>query len=334
MLRRASVERWGLLLSTSLLACASQREITRSALVPAITPPVMTGQPIDNGRAQLTVANSTYLRSRQPEENSQGANAGLYIPRTQFALQALFRIDRDFSLGPKVEIGMNQGAEPIADNIAPKPDGATVAIGPAFQYSIPVTSHFRIGLGLEMLMAFAPYNKFVRSSLGWEEEDSGVDTTLLVGMALMPSFRWGPVVAFAGIAGRNQPTNTANEIRSSADLSDGDDVRFGPMYLVTFGGLRLRFLRRLELTTSIYYPISTDPVDYGGPALSVSLGVALGQPHRERPRSMVPQPPIRAPYPTPPPTYAPTPAPTPAPAPAPTPAPLPEDPPGGEPVEI
>ena len=316
--------------------CATTREIKRSALVPAITPPTMTGQPIDNGRAQLTFANSTYLRSKSPVEYSDEANAGLYIPRTQFTLQALFRLGRDFSLGPKLEVGLNQGAIAIAENMAPKPDGATVALGPAFQYSIPVSTHFRIGLGIETLLAFAPFNKYTRytSAFGtteWTEEDSGTDSTLILGMALMPSFRWGPVVAFAGVAGRNQPTSTKDEIRSAADLDDGDDVRFGPMYLVTFGGLQLKLFKRLELTTAIYYPVTTDPVDYGGPALSVSLGVAVGDPWRPRRRNPPPPPP---PHLVRPPGLAPV-APTPAPAPAPAPTPEPPPPDDGEaPVDI
>jgi hypothetical protein len=308
-----------------ITGCATTREIHRSALVPAIVPPLMTGEPIDNGLAHLSVSNATYLRAQSPREFSEASNSGLYIPRTQFALQALFRLGRDFSLGPKLEIGLNQGAQAIAEPIPPKPDGATVALGPAFQYSLPAAPNFRIGLGLEMLLAFSPYNKFTVTGGGYEDHESGVDSTMIIGMALMPCYRVGPVSFFAGVGGRNQPTITKHEIKSAADLSDGDDVRFGPMYFLAFGGLKLTLFRRLEATAEIYYPVSQEPVDYGGPALAVSLGVALGDPWRPRP--------VHRPAPTPPPPPPPAPLPAPAPAPAPTPGPEPVSPDEG-PVEI
>jgi hypothetical protein len=323
-------------LGCALAGCAMQKEIRRSAIVPAVTPPMSTGQPIDNGLVNLSLSNTTYLRSQQPMEAPQ-SNAGLYIPRSQWGLQALFRLGRDFGLGPKLEIGMNQGAEPIADDIAPKPEDAVVSFGPAFQYSLPLHKHFKLGFQLETLLAFAPYNEFTTTGSG-ESVESGVESTLILGMALIPSFRWGPVVAFAGIAGRNQPTNTKAEIKSGEDIFEDDNqVSFGPMYLVTFGGLQLRIFKRLELTTEIYYPISKDPVDYGGPALMVGLGVALGpiwKPRPPRPRYAPPPPPYpyhRTPTHAPPPALAPTPPPPPPPEPTPAPPP-PEEPDG--PVDI
>lgn len=317
--------RIALLLGLGLGGCATQEMVHRSALVPAITPPLATGQAIDNGRAQLTFANSTYLRSQKPVQTSVRSNAGLYIPRSQFGLQALFRLGRDWALGPKLEIGLNQGADPIAELIAPKPDGPTVCLGPAAFYSIPVASFFRIGLELETLIAFAPYSKFVIGQ-GYEYRDSGVDTTLVLNLAVIPSFRFGPVTIFAGVAGRNQPTNTKEEIRSTAytDQAFEDEVRFGPMYAVLFGGLQVRLWRRFELTAQLYHPLHQEPVEYGGPALAVWLGAVLGDPWkpRVRPAPYYPYgPPPRYPQPyapqppPPPPPYAPQPAP---PAPPPT----------------
>jgi hypothetical protein len=306
---------WLVLVCSLIAGCATTREINRSALVPAIAPPLMTGEPIDNGLAQLSASNSTYLRAQTPKELNEHSNSGLYIPRTQFALQALFRLGRDFSLGPKLEIGLNQGAQAIADDMPPKPDGATVALGPAFQYSLPLAPHFRIGLGLEMLLAFSPYNKYTYIGGAYAGEESGVDSTMIIGMALVPCYRVGPVSFFAGFGSRNQPTITKHEIVYASDMSDGDDVRFGPMYFLAFGGLKLTLFKRLEATAEIYYPISHEPVDYGGPALSVSLGVALGDPWRPRP------------------VYRPPPPPPPAPPPV-APAPEPEPEPGEGPVEI
>jgi hypothetical protein len=295
------------------------RQVRRSALVPAITPPLVDGQPIDNGRAKLSFGNATYVRASTPVELTQQSNAGMYIPRTQFGLQAMFRIGRDFALGPKLEIGLKEGAQPIADDIPPVPDSPVVGLGPAVQYSIRVAKGFRIGLELETLLTFAPYAEYSYDMAGnFLEKESGTDSVFILGMSLIPSYRRGPVTVFLGISGRNQPVNTKEEFQSVADdiFEDDNEVRFGPMYGVVFGGLNLRFFHRLDLTAQIYYPFTQDPVAYGGPALAAWLSVTLGDP---------PRPPRRY---LPPPVY---PAPAPAPAPAPEPAPEPE--PGPEPVE-
>ena len=289
-----------MLCAACLAGCTQQ--VRRSALVPAITPPMTRGRPVDNGTTELSLGNATFLASSSPVETSANSNAGLHIPRTQFGLQALFRAGSDFSIGAKLEIGLSQGAQPVADGIPPTPDGPVVGIGPVLQYSIPIHEHFRIGLGVETLLTFVPYDKYViNSGLGWQYSESGTEAVFVVGLSLVPCFVWDPVTIFAGISGRNQPVNTKEDLGYNSDVFD-DNVRFGPMYAVTYGGLSLRLFRRLDLTAQIYYPINREPVAYG-PAMSVWLSVTLGDPPRKRrprlPAPVAPAPAPRAPMPPP-----------------------------------
>ena len=212
-----------------------------------------------------------------------------------------------------------------------------VGFGPVFQYSIPVHEHFRIGLGLEALLTVVPYDTYVRDTAGgWKFRDSGTEGVIVVGLSLVPCFVWDPVTIFAGISGRNQPTNTKDDYGYADEVFD-DAVNFGPMYAVTYGGISLRMFKRFELSAQIYYPINREPVAYG-PAMSVWLSVALGDPPRRPskrpPPPAPPAPPPAAPLaPVPSPALAPAPAAAPAPTPAPAPAPAPAPPPAAPPSE-
>lgn len=318
-------------LIVAVIGCSTtQTVVQRSALVPAITPPMMDGQPIDNGVAQLGFGNSTYLRASQPVQLSSSTMepAGLYIPRTQFGLQALFRLGPT-ALGPKLEIGLDKGAQPIASHMMPRPSGPVVGFGPAFQASIPVSGGFRIGLGLETLVTFCPYfeRETDRSTGQIIEEGEGSNPVLVLGLSVIPSYRIGPVTIFAGVSGRNQPATDAEEFRTIHDgqlFEEDDEVTFGTMYGIAFLGTNLRLFKRLDLTAQIYYPWTDEPVQYGGPALAVWLRVTLGSPPRKRrPRNYYAPPPGR---------YYQAPAPAPAPGPAPAPAPPPGQAPG--PIDI
>lgn len=307
-------------------ACAHQ--VRRSALVPPVVPPLRSGQ-VDNERlVGLTLGNSTFLRASPPVEVAGGTKgAGLYIPRTQFGLEAIFTVVDNFQLGPKLEIGLRQGADPIARDIPPPPDSPVVGFGPSMQYSIPIGRIFRLGLGLELLWTMVPYALYENCPSACTRLDSGTDSVAVVGLHAIPSLRLGPVDVFAGVAGRNQPTNTKDEVISTVDLFEDDNVRFGRMYLVVFGGLQVHLGRLLDLSLELYYPVNQAPVAYGGPALSAWLTVPLGPGPAERRRRQAHQPPLYpppAPYPQPSP---PSPGP-PAPGPPAPPLPAPPSQPG------
>jgi hypothetical protein len=314
------------------LAGCQAHQIRRSALVPAVTPPLSAGAVSNDRLVGLTVGNSTFLRATSPiEPSSTTQNAGLYIPRTQFGLEALFTVAENLRLGPKLEIGLREGATPIARDIPPPPDNPVVGFGPVIEYAIPVHPLVRIGMGVELLWTFAPYAIYEGCPV-CRRTDQGADSTLVLGLSLIPAVRLGPVVVFAGISGRNQPTNTRDAtVYGSVDFSD--NVTFGKMYLVTFGGLEVHIGRYLDVALQLYYPVNRDPVSYGGPALSAWLTLPLGdgpEQRTTRQRHYHRQTPALVPAPTPPaPIYVP-PAPMPPPA---APAPLPGSPSSG-PEEI
>lgn len=321
----------GVLLLLALAGC-SGHAVRRSALVPAIAPPLNTGQAANDRLVGLSLGNSTFLRESSPIALSGSTpDAGLYIPRSQWGLQALFTVTDGLRLGPKLEIGMRQGADPIAEGIPAPPDDPTVAFGPVLEYSIPVAPPvFRIGLGLELLWTFCPYALFTGCP-SCKRVDSGTDSTLVVNLSLVPSFRLGPVTLFAGVGARNQPTNTLDD-RVYTESFFSDNVTFGKLYVLVYGGIQLH-LRVLELTLEVYYPTTREPVSYGGPALSAWLTVPLGDgPEQRRAKRARYAPPVYPPQPTylPPPPVTPQPSPPPPPPPQPPPPPPPQ----GDPIDI
>jgi hypothetical protein len=316
-----------LVLAALLTGCAHQ--VKRSALVPAVTPPLSSGFVSNDRLVGLTVGNSTFLRASSPVETpSTAPNAGLYIPRTQFGFEALFAVASNLRLGPKLEIGLREGADPIARNIPPPPDNPVVGFGPVIEYAIPVHPRFHIGLGFEALWTFAPYALFDSCSSTCRRIEQGTDSTLVISMSLIPAVRLGPVVVFAGISGRNQPTNTLDDtiVQGLHYLDYEENVSFGKMYLLVFGGLEVHIGRYLDVALQLYYPVTRDPVAYGGPALSAWLTVPIGDGPDQR-RARRPPPMMMQPAPMPP---APMPPPTPIYVP-PTPAPMPPGPPGPPP---
>jgi hypothetical protein len=325
-----------------LSACAQQ--VRRVALVPAVAPPFNTGQAANDRLVGLTLGNSTFLRASSPHEASTAQNGGMYIPRSQWTLQALFSVVDGFRIGPKFEIGMREGANPIAENLPAPPDEPTVGFGPVIEYSIPVVPPiFRIGLGLELLWTFCPYAEYTgcTGSSGCKMSDSGTDSTGIVSFSVVPAVRLGPVTLFAGFGGRNQPTNVRDQVVWVADPYE-DEVSFGKMYWLAYGGLQVHIGRYLELTAELYYPITGSPVAYGGPAMSAWLTVPLGEgPDQRRARRAryIPQQPYYTPPPYVPPAqpYAPQPpqpVPPPGPVPPRPPSPPPPGPPPDGPVDI
>jgi len=287
---------------TLALAGCQAHQITRSALVPAVTPPLSTGFGGDDQLVGVSLGNSTFLRASTPIQLSGSVKAGLYIPRSQWGVQADFTVVEGLTLGPKFEFGMRQGADPIARDLPPPPDAPVVSFGPTMQYSIKFAPFFRLGLGFEALWTFAPYSVYEGCSSLCRQIDSGTDTTAVISLWAIPSFKVGPVIIFGGIAGRNQPTNTRNELVYTTELffNDDDNVTFGRMYFMALGGLQLHLKRILDLTVEIYYPVTREPVAYGGPALSAWITVPFGEGPAERRRkraAMRPYPPYPGYYP-------------------------------------
>lgn len=305
---RASALGRTLLVSVLLVAtsgCATQ-ELKRSALVPPVAPPIMTGFPIDNGRVRLSFGNASYLRSAKPREKpNTDTNSGLYIPRTNFGGQALVRIGRYFALGGKAELGLGSGADAIARDLAPQPSGNVFGMGPAAQVWVPLGHGLELHFHGEALLFGSPYDEYVREIspvvTPWRLNRSGVDMVWVFSFAGALSYRWGPLAFFAGLSARNQPTNV--ELQETSAVGSvlsftQDEVTSGPVYGVAFGGISMRFARLLEATLQIYQPLSDNPVVYRGPALALWLSVALGDPPRPpRPRLLAPVPPPGAPPP-------------------------------------
>lgn len=258
--------------------CFPMVHVQRSALVPSVAPPVMTGTSIDTGIARVSFGNATYLRTARPRENAKGeTNTGLYIPRSNFAGQALVRLAEMVSVGAKAELALGAGAEGVSVGVAPKPAGNVFGLGPVAEFDLPLAGGFSLFVHAETLLFWAPYAEFGGPGL----KDTGSDTVFVFSAALALSYRIGPFAFFAGVAARNQPVNIEHE-EVRWDESD-NEVRTGPVYGVAFGGITLRMAQRYEATLQIHQPFSDDPVDYRGPAIALWLSVILGDPPRDRP---------------------------------------------------
>lgn len=315
-------------------------QIKRSALVPSVAPPIMNGHPIDNGRVRLSVGNATYLRAAKPREKPNvDTNAGLHIPRTNFAGQVLLRLGRHVGLGGKMELGLGEGADPIADDVAPRPSGNTFGMGPVVQVWLPLIRGLELHFHGEVLLFGAPYDEYTRRTdlptpQPWRLNRSDVNYVWVFTAAAAFSYRAGPFAFFAGLAARNQPTNVELQETSAAGVGlafTSDEVTGGPVYSVAFGGATFRFLRRFEVTAQIYQPLSDNPVQYRGPALAFYFSVALGDPPRplrRAPRAAAPAPPLKSTTPRRP---APGPSPVPELVPSPGKAPSPSGPPSAPP---
>jgi hypothetical protein len=295
------------------LGCGGTYQIKRSALVPSVAPPIMNGHPIDNGRVRLSVGNATYLRAAKPREKPNvDTNAGLHIPRSSFAGQVLVRLGRNVGLGAKMELGLGEGADAIADDVAPRPAGNTFGMGPVAQVWLPLIRGLEVHFHGEVLLFGAPYDEYTRRVDGptpgpWRLNRSDVNYVWVFTAAAALSYRVGPFAFFAGFSARNQPTNVELQETGAAGVAlswASDEVTGGPVYTVAFGGATVRFLRRFEATVQIYQPLTDNPVQYRGPALGFYFSVALGDPPRAlrrprvQPRSAPPA--RRAPRATPP----------------------------------
>ncbi len=306
-------------------------QVKRSALVPSVAPPILNGHPIDNGRVRVSVGNATYLRAAKPREKPNvDTNAGLHIPRTNVAGQILVRIGRHVALGGKMELGLGEGADPIAKDVAPRPSGNVFGMGPVAQVWLPLVHGLDVHFHGEVLLFGAPYDEYMRRTdlptpQPWRLTRSDVDYVWVFTGAAALSYRVGPFAFFAGLAARNQPTNVELQETSAAGIVlafTSDEVTHGPVYGIAFGGATFRFLRRFEVTAQLYQPLSDNPVQYGGPALAFYFSVALGDPPRalRRPRPAAPPAAPRR-RPSPPRRAPPSPELVPSPGTAPTPSP-------------
>ena len=262
--------------------CATY-SVRRSALVPQLAPSPHTGQPVA-GRAELGARASTAALGVDPSEAS-GANAGLYVARTQFGGGLRARVSENFDLGPLLELGLEEGSMPIARDMPDRPHhGSTYGLGVGMQYSIAASPRLRVCLGLDLLFYSVPYREVGTCVKDCEYGvpaymEVGRQTVGVASFAVLPSYALSPrATLFGGVTIRNQPTNTKGSVAGElGTILDADaEVREGPYNVMIGGGLQVALAPGTLATVQLVQPITQDPVVYG-PLASVGLSQAFGR---------------------------------------------------------
>jgi len=305
-------------LTLATLTClgCSTYSVRRSALVPNIAPPARSGQPA-GGRVELALSTPRAMSFGEPREG-EGANAGLYLPRTEVVgeLRVPARgLSPDLDIGILYDQGFLTGATAISPD-QPKPrNGSAIGFGPSIYFAPEVSPGFRLGFGLSGLLYSVPFIEYRTcvSNCGaslWEDIEDGRKTVSVFSASLAPSFRTGALTVFGSLTARDHPTNTKGEVTNDPIFDSDDEIRSGPTNFITGVGVEYDF-GRIKGLAQVFLPIVRDPVEYR-PTLGVGIAMPLGQPpvYAQRPA------PAPGPYGPPPGPYAPAPGPY-APAPGP-----------------
>lgn len=266
------------LLSLMALSLGCQTySVRRSALVPNAAAPARSGEPA-RGVMELGLSTPRAVSLASPKEGD-GANAGLYLPRTQVTgeLRIPARgLSPDLDLGAIYDLGLRNGATAITPD-QPKPDrGDVMGLGASIFYAPEVSPGFRLGVGAALLLYTIPYIEYrtcIDNCAGLEFTDieKGSSTISSYRVSLHPSYRVGNVRYFGSITARNHPTNTKGEITNDPFFDSDDEVRSGPTNIIVAAGIEVDF-GKLRGLVQVIQPLTQDPVDY---APTVGLGLAL-----------------------------------------------------------
>ena len=288
-------------------ACATTHTVSQVGVVPAGRPMPYDGQPLARG-VRVEGRTATVVTHLEPTGNTSN---GAYVAR-EYTGGALRVGHGNTDLGLEVELGWVQGSEAIAPDLGARPDSiAVTSFLFAARHSFELAPHLRLGTGLAVGAVDVP----VRLDGGGTEHDGAA----AIQLALVPSYRSGPLVAFAGL-------NIVSEVEVprtvvASNPFDTPEARAGGGAVVLSAGASFVFDSGLRLTGQLARPTGSDAA-HQGLQLDVGLAFDFGQP------PALPRPPPRPPY-YPPPAYpgppgggppgspaTPAPGPTPAPAPA------------------
>ncbi len=255
--------------------------VRRSALVPHAAPTMRTGQPTA-GSAELGLSTPRLVSLGQPSEGD-GANAGLYLPRTQGGAELRIPTPRmpDVDLDVHYEYGFLRGATPItADQPRPRGGGVYGAGGSAY-WAPRVGRDFRIGFGAGVTVYSIPFIEYRTCVDGCgavpvNDIEEGRRKVLVLSSSITPSFKVGRVNVFASMTARNHPTNTKGEVTTDPYFDDSDEIRSGPMILIAAAGAEID-LGPLRAMANVFLPLDDSVVNYV-PTIGMGISIPLGSP--------------------------------------------------------
>jgi len=331
------IKRWlGLPLATLALGCAPNTRFRNAAVVPAMTPPMTSGRPLEHsarvdayGGFMANLTNPFPVREETPALRVAQASAGL---------GARVRLGSIADVGLRVEGGPYSSTEPSAVGTPPVPGHKSVfGVGLSFAGHYEHPSGFGLGAVYEGTGYQVPWaqwecvqqtspcpgrlNTAIGDDLpGYMLADEGTETVTVHQLALIPSFRHGIATGFMGMSVRG----TIENVGFSDSATNGNLPSSGsPAALFTLG-VELAFERAHVLLEAHRASGNPGNSTWG---FGASFGFELGErvrPRGAQPPDYYPLPPPGSPM-APPPVYLPPPQP-PQPLAPPETTPVPSDP--------
>lgn len=283
----------GIILSVLICGgCVSESfTVTQAGTTPAPRPMLYDGQPLERGgRMQMR---STSVVSPVGDGEKESGN---YVAR-QHADLSLRGARGNGDVGFQLGVGWTKGSEGAQPVLGPKPDSIGAITGKFVgHYALPVNDQFRLGIGFGMGMISVPitYGDTTRTER---------DEALAVDLALVPSWRSGPLAIFGGI-------NFTSEAYVPRQIIADDSFDYPEAStdgaIVFNAGASYTLPSGLHLMGALAKPVS-DLAEHGL-QVDVSIGFDFGSQPAPRPAGPPPPPPGYY-YPPPPPPPAPAPAP-------------------------
>lgn len=257
--------------------------VQRSALVSHPSPPVWSGTPL-RGRVAFQASNSTVVAPVDAEE-TDGANAGLFVARTNTRGTLRIRAGENLTLKLMGEISPHEKAMQIAEESLGTPEGSVVSMGAGIEYSFPLSGPWRLGLAGDLSRSQSPFREQGRCVQNCNNApdyyEEGHHAVPVYSMSVVPSYEVGDLIFFAGLTLRNHPTNTRKNRQIARADDEKDELRQGPGYYMMGAGVEVRASKHLSIIGHVFQPVSTDIAKYG-PALGFAIRGDLYAPKPKR----------------------------------------------------
>lgn len=255
----------------SLTACGTY-DNHRAALVPHAAPSMYDGQPLESvGQAAIGADNLFDLARPTGGDPTQGDQ----IPNQQFHLAVAARGQGDMvSVRGVIEHAMVGNSTVTATDAPRITDASLTGAGVALQLAIPTsTPGLRIGMAIEGVVWNVPWVEFstCAPNCGSISTDRA-DLVPTLGIALIPSYKVGPVTIFGGATMRNQPTIAAETVTYGAPDSNGPDV--GDWTFTAHAGVGVELGAGVKATAIVHYTFG-GPINYG-PSVAFEVAIPFG----------------------------------------------------------
>jgi hypothetical protein len=233
---------------------------------------------------QFQASHSTVVVPVEPEE-TDGANAGLFVARTNVGGALRIRFWDNLTLKLMGEIAPHKKAMQIAEESLGKPKGSVSSFGAGLEYSVPVSGPWRLGVAGSLSSSSSPFREQGRciENCGGAPDyyEEGEHSVSIYSLSVVPSYDFGRVVWFAGLTKRNHPTNTRKNRQIAGADDEMDELRPGPAYHLLSTGVEVQATRHLSLVGHVFQPLSTDIAKYG-PAIGFAIRGDLYDPEPTR----------------------------------------------------